>query len=210
MNISAEKWNRMWDMYASGELAEDKPDIYALCDYDSGVNGEGHSGWFYNTKNTEGSEGLKNLISALFGILPEHLCDNLEKAIRSYDTEDEDDICEEADDYFYEHEREILAILENYANSLSTESDTVSAVSESLSEQINRITYYEKLMDSAVKLKKGAPERQKLLAELEKYYTSDAWKRDFAADEAGLLPKELKRGVLSEDGIYSMLEEADE
>ena len=45
-----------------------------------------------------------------------------------------------------------------------------------------------------------------VLAELEKYYTSDAWKRDFAADEAGLLPMELKRGVLSEDGIYDLLE----
>ncbi|MBK6087256.1 DUF4298 domain-containing protein, partial [Ruminococcus difficilis] len=30
---------------------------------------------------------------------------------------------------------------------------------------------------------------------------------DFAADEAGLLPKGLKRGVLSEDGIYNLLEE---
>ena len=28
-----------------------------------------------------------------------------------------------------------------------------------------------------------------------------------AADEAGLLPKDLKRGVLSEDGIYNLLEE---
>ena len=32
-------------------------------------------------------------------------------------------------------------------------------------------------------------------------------KRDFEADEAGLLPKGLKRGVLSEDGIYDLLEE---
>ena len=29
---------------------------------------------------------------------------------------------------------------------------------------------------------------------------------DFAADEAGLLPKDLKRGVLSEDDIYLLLE----
>lgn len=36
---------------------------------------------------------------------------------------------------------------------------------------------------------------------------SDAWKRDFTTDEAGLLPKDLKRGVLSEDGIYALLEE---
>ena len=78
------------------------------------------------------------------------------------------------------------------------------------SEQIKRITYYEKLMDTAEKLKNGTSQKKKALAELEKYYTSDAWKHDLAADEAGLLPKELKRGVLSEDGIYSLLTEADE
>ena len=44
------------------------------------------------------------------------------------------------------------------------------------------------------------------LKELEDYYTSDEWKSDFEADEQGLLPKELKRGVLSEDGIDHVLE----
>lgn len=78
------------------------------------------------------------------------------------------------------------------------------------SEQIKRITYYEKLMDTAEKLKNGTSQKKKALAELEKYYTSDAWKQDFAADEAGLIPKELKRGVLSEDGVYNLLSEADE
>lgn len=78
------------------------------------------------------------------------------------------------------------------------------------SEQIKRITYYEKLMDTAEKLKSGTSQKKKALAELEKYYTSDAWKQDFAADEAGLIPKELKRGVLSEDGVYNLLSEADE
>lgn len=78
------------------------------------------------------------------------------------------------------------------------------------SEQIKRITYYEKLMDTAEKLKNGTSQKKKALAELEKYYTSDAWKQDFAADEAGLLPKKLKRGVLSEDGVYNLLSEADE
>ena len=42
--------------------------------------------------------------------------------------------------------------------------------------------------------------------ELERYYGSDLWKRDFAADEAGLLPSELKRGILSEDGVWNALE----
>ena len=45
------------------------------------------------------------------------------------------------------------------------------------------------------------------IAALASYYVSDDWKQDFAADEAGLLPKELKRGVLSEDGIWNLIED---
>ena len=53
----------------------------------------------------------------------------------------------------------------------------------------------------------NADRLQSLISELEAYYLSDEWKRDFADDEAGLLPKKLPRGVLSEDGIYNLLEE---
>lgn len=45
------------------------------------------------------------------------------------------------------------------------------------------------------------------LSTLEAYYTSPAWRTDFEADEACLLPPDLKCGVLSEDGIYNLLEE---
>ena len=47
---------------------------------------------------------------------------------------------------------------------------------------------------------------QSEIRKLEDYYTSDLWKEDFALDEEGRLPKDLKRGVLSEDGIYDLLE----
>ena len=43
--------------------------------------------------------------------------------------------------------------------------------------------------------------------ELSAYYGSKEWKHDFADDEAGLLPDDLKRGVLSEDGIWNVLED---
>ena len=78
-------------------------------------------------------------------------------------------------------------------------------------EQIKRITYYEELMQRAeLLLSKGSsPALTKLTEELASYYGSDAWKRDLAADEAGLLPDELRRGVLSEDGLYDLLAETD-
>ncbi len=43
------------------------------------------------------------------------------------------------------------------------------------------------------------------LAVLASYYSSREWKEDFAADEAGLLPRSLKRGILSEDGLWNLL-----
>ena len=44
---------------------------------------------------------------------------------------------------------------------------------------------------------------------LSQYYEGSLWREDFEADEAGLLPPDLKRGVLSEDGVYNLLSEYD-
>lgn len=44
------------------------------------------------------------------------------------------------------------------------------------------------------------------IRKLEAYYTGRQWRDDLALDEAGLLPEDLKRGVLSEDGIWNVLE----
>ncbi|OON87524.1 hypothetical protein BXO88_04015 [Oribacterium sp. C9] len=76
-----------------------------------------------------------------------------------------------------------------------------------------RIYQMEAILDAAVQ-KMDALEKkigeykeyQAKIAELEAYYTSQQWKEDFAMDEEGKLPTRLKRGVLSEDGIYNMLE----
>ena len=48
-------------------------------------------------------------------------------------------------------------------------------------------------------------ELQKAIAVLSEYYSGKEWKQDYADDEAALLPKDLKRGVLSEDGIWNLL-----
>ena len=51
---------------------------------------------------------------------------------------------------------------------------------------------------------------QEDIATLESYYGSEAWKQDYTDDEAGLLPADLKRGVLSEDGIWNLLSDVDD
>lgn len=78
--------------------------------------------------------------------------------------------------------------------------------------QIERIQYMEKLLDYVIMTRKEQninPQKSAKIQEairiLAEYYASDDWKRDFADDEAGLLLKELKRGVLSEDGIWNVL-----
>lgn len=47
------------------------------------------------------------------------------------------------------------------------------------------------------------------IAELERYMSSGQWKEDFEADERGEFPEGLLRGVLSEDGLYNLLEAVD-
>ena len=46
---------------------------------------------------------------------------------------------------------------------------------------------------------------QENIQKLTNYYESPDWRSDFESDEHGELPKGLKRGVLSEDGIYNLL-----
>lgn len=80
-------------------------------------------------------------------------------------------------------------------------------------EQLQRIRLMERhLVRAASALKRLSSALDKYeeakadIAALASYYGSDDWKQDFAADEAGLLPKDLKRGVLSEDGIWNLFE----
>lgn len=83
----------------------------------------------------------------------------------------------------------------------------------SFDSQIERITEYEKILDEANFLLESDPDSDilsSLTTALETYYTGPLWKKDFADDEAGLLPKSLKRGVLSEDGISDLLTRYDE
>ena len=47
------------------------------------------------------------------------------------------------------------------------------------------------------------------LAELDAYYSGDLWRRDYDDDAAGRIPKDLKRGVLSEDAVYDLLTDRD-
>ena len=79
-------------------------------------------------------------------------------------------------------------------------------------EQIARIRHMEQLFDLAKEAMEEVmmsletyEKAQEAIAVLSEYYGSKEWKQDYADDEAGLLPKDLKRGVLSEDGLWNLL-----
>lgn len=46
-----------------------------------------------------------------------------------------------------------------------------------------------------------------MIAELKEYYQSPLWLEDFDNDCAGKLPVDLRRGVLSQDGLHDLLSE---
>ena len=84
-------------------------------------------------------------------------------------------------------------------------------------EQIARIRKMERRLDralAAVKRLTGALNKweavQDDIAALEEYYGNGEWRKDFEDDEAGRLPADLKRGVLSEDGIWNLLSDCKE
>lgn len=80
--------------------------------------------------------------------------------------------------------------------------------------QLERVRHYETLLDR-VEQANGLLSRalelfektEPLCDELDEYLGSEDWMQDFEDDEAGKLPADLKRGVLSEDGIYCALGE---
>lgn len=80
-----------------------------------------------------------------------------------------------------------------------------------MDERIQRISKMEERLNRLLAWNAGDRQAKETIQEdvrlLEGYYQSPQWREDFEADEAGKLPKELARGVLSEDGIYNTLEE---
>ena len=48
------------------------------------------------------------------------------------------------------------------------------------------------------------------IAILTQYYEGGQWLQDYDCDARGELPEDLKRGVLSQDGLYDLLREVDE
>ena len=85
---------------------------------------------------------------------------------------------------------------------------------EPLEKTIERVKKMEAYFESVSAFQKASFQNEKLDANLEKaiqeltaYLESGQWLADYECDERGELPRDLKRGVLSQDGLYNLLDE---
>ena len=71
--------------------------------------------------------------------------------------------------------------------------------------RIRRIEHMESLYDEVRNCDRDTDvsEKVRVLAE---YYESGLWLQDYEADEQGLIPSEVKRGILAQDTLYNFLQ----
>ena len=81
-------------------------------------------------------------------------------------------------------------------------------------EAVERVRFMEAAMDALQSAWNHAgtaaledPEMENHLRQLTEYMDSGQWLQDYELDEAGGFPPDLKRGVLSQDGLYNLLAE---
>lgn len=83
-----------------------------------------------------------------------------------------------------------------------------------ISKAFLRIQQMERYYDALTEALHNAPKKllspsmQKLFQSLSDYLSSGEWLSDYQPDEQNQLPETLKRGVLSQDGLYALLSDA--
>ena len=109
------KWNKMWELWTQGEAESPYAELMT---YQGEINNGGHYQYFTNIENTG---NISKEISALETILPEKLKKILPKAYEAYltleekENEKSEEIIAQSDIIFFENEKEINHILEEYA-----------------------------------------------------------------------------------------------
>ncbi|MBQ8610815.1 MAG: DUF4298 domain-containing protein [Oscillospiraceae bacterium] len=77
-------------------------------------------------------------------------------------------------------------------------------------ERINKMEMYFDTVCSAIESEsvcREDPILREAVCKLTEYMVSGAWLEDYRLDEKGMIPPEIKRGVLSQDGLYNALDE---
>lgn len=81
-------------------------------------------------------------------------------------------------------------------------------------ERVNQMSEaFKRLSEVTASLTDGAEELKELAPAvdlLKDYITSGQWLKDFEADERGEIGSDVDRSVLSEDGLYNLMEDLDD
>ena len=72
-------------------------------------------------------------------------------------------------------------------------------------DQLARTLRLSRILEMERKYNDALAGKKDVLDALRAYMDSGAWLSDFEADERGEIPPQVKRGVLSEDGLYNLL-----
>lgn len=118
MSVEDLKWNKMWNLWANGEMESPYAE---LMEYLNGVNNGGHH---CHLDNVNGNSDLKEYVSALSEILPEPLKSNILLAYNTYsknpdDVSDEDEeVLSNCDSVYYKNEEMVNDILKNRASKI--------------------------------------------------------------------------------------------
>ena len=108
---TGQKLDKMWELWA-----EDKLNLPCakLMKYESEVNNGGHSQYFFNVANRG---DLATEVEVVLSMLPEPLRENLARGYAAFSAQEDisddvnDELFEECDDVFYEHEQLIIDII---------------------------------------------------------------------------------------------------
>ena len=88
---------------------------------------------------------------------------------------------------------------------------------QEVADRIERVAQMESILDEVLHAVENCPNAvredvalNEKIDTLLHYYEGGLWLQDYEADEAGLLPRDLKRGVLAQDTLYDLLYDVDQ
>lgn len=93
-----------------------------------------------------------------------------------------------------------------YSGVTMQEYDNAKARVDAMSEAFEKVSGVIKALTESLE---AFEEIRDTVAELDEYQSSGQWLKDYEADEAGDLPGDVRRSVLSQDGLYDLLQDYD-
>lgn len=106
--------NKMWDLWSEDKLPSPVADLML---YQAEVNNGGHDQFFFNLENRLEDDAFDNTVAGVRSLLSGNLLKNFEKALEAFKAYEDDadracEILDRCDDFYYENEDEINAIIE--------------------------------------------------------------------------------------------------